>query len=315
MPSFPSLEPMISHSYDVDFFKDFKNEFTAITYNDDLTSKLTEPSCCYKVRIFLVIKIWMQGLSSHGMGRFKNRSSDESRRHAEGRKSGARLSRGHFIGCLTIHFGLVSDQGLRGLSVVTRELLMIDLHELSRLNICERIGDACGWVASGPKRQPDVTANAPEAAEDAPAVDKRIARLEEDVHELRRSIVRLCRDVDRSITDQGRFTTWMVSCMTQLMDASGRTYQAFNSTLVEIGLDVADTLCFQLGEARHMMTWMLFILALGLHTAEEMAEDGFQAYWLGSERVIPDKGILGITGWQAPKKVNGVDLFYLRDMD
>nr|GFA27859.1 hypothetical protein [Tanacetum cinerariifolium] len=52
------------------------------------------------------------------------------------------------------------------------------------------------------------------------------------VHELRQIIVGLRGDVDRSITDQGRFTTWMVSCMTQLMDASGRTYQAFDSTLV-----------------------------------------------------------------------------------
>ncbi|GJS64145.1 hypothetical protein Tco_0678709 [Tanacetum coccineum] len=30
----------------------------------------------------------------------------------------------------------------------------------------------------------------------------------------------------------------------------------------------------------------------GLHTAEEMAEDRFGPYWLGSERVIPDKGDL-----------------------
>nr|GEU38962.1 reverse transcriptase domain-containing protein [Tanacetum cinerariifolium] len=29
-----------------------------------------------------------------------------------------------------------------------------------------------------------------------------------------------------------------------------------------------------------------------LHTAEEMVEDGFEAYWLGSERVIPNKGDL-----------------------
>nr|GEW70913.1 hypothetical protein [Tanacetum cinerariifolium] len=36
--------PTINHSDDLDFFKDFKNEFHAITYNDDLTSKLTEPS-------------------------------------------------------------------------------------------------------------------------------------------------------------------------------------------------------------------------------------------------------------------------------
>ncbi|GJW77757.1 hypothetical protein Tco_0139439 [Tanacetum coccineum] len=31
---------------------------------------------------------------------------------------------------------------------------------------------------------------------------------------------------------------------------------------------------------------------VGLHTAEEMAEDIFGAYWLGSERLIPDKGDL-----------------------
>ncbi|GJX66199.1 hypothetical protein Tco_0300542 [Tanacetum coccineum] len=43
MPSFPSPEPTISHSNDLDFFKDFENEFLTITYNDDLTSKLTEP--------------------------------------------------------------------------------------------------------------------------------------------------------------------------------------------------------------------------------------------------------------------------------
>ncbi|GKB01666.1 hypothetical protein Tco_0829710 [Tanacetum coccineum] len=60
----------------------------------------------------------------------------------------------------------------------------------------------------------------------------------------------------------------------------------------EMGLDVAGTLCFQLGGARRSMTWRQFILALGLYTAEEMAEDRFGTYWLGSERVIPDKGDL-----------------------
>ncbi|GKC03342.1 hypothetical protein Tco_0994952 [Tanacetum coccineum] len=57
----------------------------------------------------------------------------------------------------------------------------------------------------------------------------------------------------------------------------------------EMGLYVADTLCFQLGGARRRMTWTQFILALGLHTAKEMAEDGFEAYWLGSTRAILDK--------------------------
>ncbi|GJS15969.1 hypothetical protein Tco_0410441 [Tanacetum coccineum] len=61
---------------------------------------------------------------------------------------------------------------------------------------------------------------------------QRIMRLEEDVHELRQSIVGLRGDVDRSITEQSRFATRMVSCMTQLMDARGHTYQAFDNTLV-----------------------------------------------------------------------------------
>ncbi|GKF73922.1 hypothetical protein Tco_0220254, partial [Tanacetum coccineum] len=40
----------------------------------------------------------------------------------------------------------------------------------------------------------------------------------------------------------------------------------------EMGLDVASTLCFQLGGARRSMMWRQFILALGLHTSKEMAE-------------------------------------------
>ncbi|GJY30458.1 hypothetical protein Tco_0413953 [Tanacetum coccineum] len=43
-------------------------------------------------------------------------------RHAEGRKSGSRLSGGYFIRCLAHHYSLVSNDGLRGLSVVTRDV-------------------------------------------------------------------------------------------------------------------------------------------------------------------------------------------------
>nr|GEW79640.1 hypothetical protein [Tanacetum cinerariifolium] len=48
-------------------------------------------------------------------------------RHAEGRKNDAMLVGGHFIGRLAHHFGLVSDDGLRGLSIVTREISLIDM--------------------------------------------------------------------------------------------------------------------------------------------------------------------------------------------
>nr|GEU45292.1 hypothetical protein [Tanacetum cinerariifolium] len=39
IPSFPSPKPTFSYFDDLDFFKDFKNEFPAIVYNDALTSK------------------------------------------------------------------------------------------------------------------------------------------------------------------------------------------------------------------------------------------------------------------------------------
>ncbi|GKD49811.1 hypothetical protein Tco_1278787 [Tanacetum coccineum] len=47
MPSIPSPKPTINYFDDLDFFKDFENEFPAIVYNDAQTSKvdfLTEPT-------------------------------------------------------------------------------------------------------------------------------------------------------------------------------------------------------------------------------------------------------------------------------
>nr|GFA79749.1 hypothetical protein [Tanacetum cinerariifolium] len=79
-------------------------------------------------------------------------------------------------------------------------------------------------------------------------------------------------------------------------DLAKRVRMVYTRDDGEIRLDVADTLCFQLGGARRSMTWRQFILALGFHTTEEMAEDKFKAYWCGSKRVNLDKGILVITG-------------------
>nr|GEX10949.1 ribonuclease H-like domain-containing protein [Tanacetum cinerariifolium] len=94
----------------------------------------------------------------------------------------------------------------------------------------------------------------------------------------------------------------------------------------KMGLDIANTMCFQLDGARRSMIWRQFILSLGLHIAKEMTGDGFDVYWLGSTRAIPDKGDLraywiGISldgdfwGAQAPEKVTATDLIYLRSID
>ncbi|GKC14794.1 hypothetical protein Tco_1011576, partial [Tanacetum coccineum] len=106
-------------------------------------------------------------------------------------------------------------------------------------------------------------------------------------------------------------------------------------------------------EARRRLSWRQFILALGLHTMEEMESSCFARYWSESERMILEKGDLhdywrdistdgdflgpspsytlirdpvlrlfyrmmahNIAGRsQAPKKVTVTDLFYLRGLD
>ncbi|GKA03267.1 hypothetical protein Tco_0676048 [Tanacetum coccineum] len=78
-----------------------------------------------------------------------------------------------------------------------------------------------------------------------------------------------------------------------------------------------------LGGVRRRMKWREFILALGLHTAEEMHTAGFGLYWTESARRILNKGDLSaywirisIAGRsQAPEKVAVTNLFYLRGMD
>ncbi|GKC44470.1 hypothetical protein Tco_1062192 [Tanacetum coccineum] len=127
-------------------------------------------------------------------------------RHVEGRKSGSRLFGGHFIGRLAHHFGL--------------------------------IGDDWAWVAPGLERQQVAVAGAPGAVEDSPAVDEGVqadpapilGRLEEEVMGLRQDFKTLRGLVKRSMTDQGRFSTWMITCMPHIMEASGQTYQEFDGT-------------------------------------------------------------------------------------
>ncbi|GJV82763.1 hypothetical protein Tco_1522661 [Tanacetum coccineum] len=151
------------------------------------------------------------------------------KRFAAGRKSEALISSRKFVSRLAEHFGLLTEERLQGLT-----------------------------VALGPERQPDAAAGAPRAIEDAHVVDEgdqtipapvqapqqppspppttgktmpqRLGRLEEEVQGLRQDVRTLRGLVERLMTNQGRFSTWMISCMTQLMEASGQTYQAFDGT-------------------------------------------------------------------------------------
>nr|GEV88849.1 hypothetical protein [Tanacetum cinerariifolium] len=59
----------------------------------------------------------------------------------KGRKCRARMSRGYFVRRLTEYFGLVTKKGLQGLIIVVGELRVIDMDELVRLCIYDRLGD------------------------------------------------------------------------------------------------------------------------------------------------------------------------------
>nr|GEU94787.1 hypothetical protein [Tanacetum cinerariifolium] len=117
---------------------------------------------------------WRQFILALGLHTAEEMAEDEFSAYwyAEGRKSDGRLSEGYFIRRLAHHFGLVSDDRLRGLSVLAHELPLIDMGELVKLNICIEIGDDYAWIAQGPERQQVAAAGAPKTAEDALAVDE-----------------------------------------------------------------------------------------------------------------------------------------------
>ncbi|GKF29183.1 hypothetical protein Tco_0095525 [Tanacetum coccineum] len=147
-------------------------------------------------------------------------------RHAEGRKSGVGLSGGHFIGRLAMHFGLVSDEGLGGFSG-TREAAAAaaGAHEADEAGpIVEEVASEIPTPAQAPSPPPP--------APQPQTMSQRIERVEEEMHDLRHDVVGLRGVVESFTTEQSRVSTWLITCMTQLMETSDQTYQSFDSTLV-----------------------------------------------------------------------------------
>ncbi|GJT40942.1 hypothetical protein Tco_0940807 [Tanacetum coccineum] len=78
-----------------------------------------------------------------------------------------------------------------------------------------------------------------------------------------------------------------------------------------LDLDVVGTLQFQLRRLRCQMSWRQLILALGLHTAEEIDTDRELMRRLCHHLIAFTVAGRG----QAPEKVTTTDLYYLRSMD
>ncbi|GKF70955.1 hypothetical protein Tco_0204012 [Tanacetum coccineum] len=109
----------------------------------------------------------------------------------------------------------------------------------------------------GPVRQPDAAAGALGVAQDALIVDEggqaypapvqaplppplapartmpqRMARLEEDVHEIRGALIEQREVIDAMAHDYSRFSTWAITRHVRMMNREGVTYVPYSETHV-----------------------------------------------------------------------------------
>ncbi|GJY08176.1 hypothetical protein Tco_0375230 [Tanacetum coccineum] len=124
--------------------------------------------------------------------------------------------------------------------------------------ICVQLDDTWAWVAMGPERQPDAMAGAPGVAQDAPIIDEggqavsapveapqqppspppapartmpqRMARLEEDVHEIRGALTEQHEVIELMAHDFSIFSTWVTTGLGRMMDRAGVTYTPYSQT-------------------------------------------------------------------------------------
>ncbi|GKE54037.1 hypothetical protein Tco_1489193 [Tanacetum coccineum] len=130
------------------------------------------------------------------------------------------------------------------------------MDKLVRLQIYMEIDDTWDWVAMGPERQPNAATGPPGVAQDAPAVNKgvyavptpvqappsppaatrtmpqRMARLEEDVHEIRRALAEQREVIGAMAKDFSRFTVWAANGIAQLLDSARVAYTSYSKTRI-----------------------------------------------------------------------------------
>ncbi|GJR29675.1 hypothetical protein Tco_1105907, partial [Tanacetum coccineum] len=118
----------------------------------------------------------------HRMIAYSISGREQAPEKVTGRKSRARLSGGNFIGRLAMHFGLVSDEGLRGLQGPKRQqVAATGAHE----------ADEAGLAADKGAQEIPAPAQAPPPPPPSPqprTMSLRIERIEEEMRDLRHDV-------------------------------------------------------------------------------------------------------------------------------
>ncbi|GJV60874.1 hypothetical protein Tco_1466974 [Tanacetum coccineum] len=264
MPLFPSPEPSVSCIDDLNFFKDFENEFPAIVYNDALTSKSdfsTEPTLCPQhidefdlkdeTSLSEYDKVDQNVLYFNDLFPFNLIYTDDLKSDKDNDDSEINMiqsSRGNENTQGSNNLLEASHDKINKVFIMKSFIMKLNVNVVAwnylvngmLFNLIKNLYVLFG-ISFDPKRYYK------EDMAPLPTRDQRHLWLRNQVEGYNEEIVH---------------------------DFEQRLETIFGRIGDEMGLEADDTLCFQLGGVRRSMTWRQFILALGLHTAEEMAEDG-----------------------------------------
>ncbi|GKB66531.1 hypothetical protein Tco_0927943 [Tanacetum coccineum] len=254
VPLFPSPKPTVSCIDDLDFFKDIKNEFPAIVYNDALTSKSnfsTKPTLC------------PQHIDEFDM------------------KDETSLSEYDEVEQNILYFNDLFPFNI----IYPDNLKSGKGNDDNEIDMIQSSGGQDMAVPPRDQRHQYLRYEGLQYT-NADIVDfkTRLARIyRREVHRVQ---VLDFRGLPNLIAE-GLSTRMLM----EHRDAQGQsvfTNRAWRWLFDIRGLLVHELILEFFNTRR--MSWREFILALGLHSAEEMQTAGFRLYWTESARWIPDKG-------------------------
>ncbi|GJY32155.1 hypothetical protein Tco_0415650 [Tanacetum coccineum] len=137
-----------------------------------------------------------------------------------GRKSRAHISGGQFVARLAEEFGLLTAEILGGLTVIAPELPIIDMTELRGSPLLRLV------PLHAPQQPP------PPPLAHARTIPQSMARLEEDVHEIRRGLTEQQEVIDAMARDFSSLSTWVTTGLGRMMDRAGVAYTPYAQTHV-----------------------------------------------------------------------------------
>ncbi|GJW58844.1 hypothetical protein Tco_0105575 [Tanacetum coccineum] len=304
MPSLPSPEPTVSCFDDLDFFKEFENEFPAIVYNDTQTSKSD-----------LLIELI---LSPQHIDEFDLNDKTSLFEYNEEEQKVLYFND-------LFPFNIIYPDDLK--SEKDNDDNEIDIIHSSKDN----------EITQGSNILSETNIA-------LPPCDQRHQYLryeglqysDADIVDFEARLARIYRREVHRVQGVSLFTSralrWLFDIRGPLVhELILEFFSTFRFGEAVTDLDTAGALQFQLGGARRRLSWRQFILALGLHTTEEIGTVGFGISSAGdflgttsSYTSIRDPilrlchSLIAcsiVRRSQAPKKVTATNQFYLRGMD